>query len=87
VELKSGKVRWSKDAFGAGTILLVKDQLLILTEKGQLLRALATPAEFKPNGQAQVLPYNVRAYPALANGFLYARNKDKLVCLDLRGEP
>ena len=83
VELKTGKARWSQDAFGAGAILLAGDQLLVLTEKGKLVRAPASPAGFKPNAQAQVLPFVVRAYPALANGFLYARSKDQLVCLDL----
>jgi len=84
VELRTGKVRWSQDGFGAGAILLAGDQLLILTEKGQLIRAPASPAGFKPTAQAQILPFTARAYPALANGFLYARSKDKLVCLDLR---
>lgn len=84
VELKTGKVRWSQDGFGAGSIMVAKNDLLILTEKGQLLRAPATPAEFKPSAQAQILPYTVRAYPALANGLFYARGKSKLVCLDLR---
>ena len=84
VELKSGKVRWSRDGFGAGSILLAGEQLLILTEKGQLIRGRASPAEFKPNAQAQILPFVVRAYPALAQGFFYARSKDRLVCLDLR---
>jgi hypothetical protein len=54
-----------------------------LSEKGKLVRAPASPEGFKPNAQAQVLPFVVRAYPALANGFLYARSKDQLVCLDL----
>jgi len=84
VELKTGKIRWSQDGFGAGSILLAHDQLLILTEKGELIRAPATPVEFRPNARAQILPFTVRAYPALANGLLYARSKDKLVCLDLR---
>ncbi len=84
VELKSGKVQWSQDGFGAGAILLARDQLLILTEKGELIRALASPAEFKANAKAQILPFTARAYPALAQGLFYARSKDKLVCLDLR---
>jgi outer membrane protein assembly factor BamB len=84
VELKTGKVRWSQNSFGAGTILLAGEQLLILTEKGQLIRARATPAEFKPDAQPQILPFMVRAYPALADGLFYARSRDKLVCLDLR---
>jgi len=87
VELKTGKIRWSRDRFGAGTILLAGDQLLILSEKGELIRALASPTEFKPSVRAQILPVQVRAHPALANGLFYARSPDKLVCVDLRVPP
>jgi outer membrane protein assembly factor BamB len=84
VELKTGKIRWSRDRFGAGTILLATDQLLILSEKGELIRAPATPADFKPSARVQILPVQVRAHPALASGLFYARSPDKLVCVDLR---
>ena len=84
VELKTGKVRWSQDGFGAGTLLLAGDCLLVLSEKGQLISAPATPEAFRPVARAQVLPFGVRAHPALADGFLYARSKETLVCLDLR---
>jgi hypothetical protein len=60
---------------------------LVLTERGELLRAPATPERFKPTDRAQVLPSDVRAFPALADGFLYARSKDRLWCLNLRLEP
>jgi outer membrane protein assembly factor BamB len=84
VELKTGKVRWQQDGFGAATLTLAGDQLFILTEKGELIRAPATPSAFKPLDRAQVLPTQVRAHPALANGLFYARSKDKLVCLGLQ---
>jgi outer membrane protein assembly factor BamB len=83
VELKTGKIRWKDDTVGAGTLTLAGDQLLVLTEKGELIRARAMPQEFKINGRAQILPFQVRAFPALADGFLYARSKDKLVCVNL----
>lgn len=83
VELRTGKVRWSKDGFGAGTLMLANSDLLVLTEKGELVRAPATPAGFSPTARAQILSFQVRAHPALANGFLYARSKDQLVCVDL----
>ena len=84
VEFKTGKVKWSQDQFGAGTVTLVNDELFVLSEKGELFRAPATPAGFKPTGRAQILSFQVRAYPAIANGRLYARSKDRLVCVDLR---
>ncbi len=87
VELKTGKIRWSVDEFGAGTVTLVNGDLLVLTEKGELICAPADGAAFKPRARAQILPSSVRAYPAFADGLFYARSHDKLVCLDLRKRP
>jgi len=84
VELATGKVRWDEENFGAGTVLAAGDKLLVLTEKGQLVCAPATPDGFKPTAKAQVLPFECRAHPALAGGRLYARSPKKLVCVDLR---
>jgi outer membrane protein assembly factor BamB len=84
VELKTGKVRWSQARFGAGTVTLAGKELLVLTEKGELIYAPARADEFKPIARAQILPYGVRAYPAIADGLFYARSGEKLVCLDLK---
>jgi len=83
VELKTGKVRWQEESVGAATVLLAGDQLLILTEAGELIRAPAASEAFKPVDRVQIMPTGVRAYPALADGFLYARSKDKLFCINL----
>ncbi len=84
VELKTGKVRWSQDRFGAGTVVLAGNRLVILREGGELVLAPASPDAFRPLARAQILPPTVRAYPALSDGFLFARNDDTLVCIDLR---
>ena len=84
VDARSGAVRWSEDRFGAGTVTLAGDRLVILRESGELLLAEATPDAFRPLARAPVLPGVVRAYPALADGRLYARNTDTLVAVDLR---
>jgi outer membrane protein assembly factor BamB len=83
VELKTGKVRWKDDSVGAATLLLAGERLLILTETGELIRAPATPAAFQAAERVQIMPTAVRAYPALADGFLYARSKDKIFCVNL----
>jgi outer membrane protein assembly factor BamB len=84
VELKTGTVKWSQDNFGAGTILLAGDDLLILHEKGELIRVAASPVGYKVKQRDQVIGADTRAHPALAAGLLYARDKNKLYCLDLR---
>lgn len=87
VDFKSGQVKWSQDKFGAGTVTLAGDQLVVMREDGELLLAPATPAGFKPTARARVLQGTVRAYPALDGGRFYVRNDDTLVCLDLRRTP
>ena len=77
-------MRWSEEKFGAGTVTLAGEQLVVVREDGELLLAPASPAGFKPTARAKVLTGTVRAYPAIDGGFLYLRNDDSLICLDLR---
>ena len=84
VELRTGKVRWNQDRFLAGTVTLAGDRLVILRERGELVLAPASPDGFKPLARAQILAGTVRAYPALSDGLLFARNETTLICLDLR---
>ena len=84
VEMKTGKVRWSEDRFRAGSVTLAGNRLVIVRETGELILAEASPEAFRPLARAQVLPATVRAFPAIADGLLYLRNENTLVCLDLR---
>ncbi len=84
VDLQTGTVHWSQDRFGAGTIALAGDRLVILRESGELMLAEASPAGLTPLAIASILPGTVRAYPAIAGGRLFARNTDTLVAVDLR---
>ena len=79
----TGKVQWSEPV-GPSTITLVNGQLLLMTEKGELIRVEANPKAFKQISRAQILGAGVRAYPALADGLFYARSKTKLLCVDLK---
>ena len=84
VDFRTGQVKWSEDRFGAGTVTLAGDQLIVVRENGELLLAPASPAGFKPTARAKLLTGTLRAYPAIDGGFLYLRNDDTLMCLDLR---
>lgn len=84
VELRTGKVRWNQERFLAGTVTLAGDRLLVLRERGELVLAPASPDGFTPIARAQILPGTVRAYPALSDGVLFARNENTLIALDLR---
>jgi len=84
VQLQTGKVMWSVDSFGAGTLTLAGEHLLVLKESGELLIAAAVPKAFQPVAKAQIIVGTVRAYPALAQGRLYVRNENSLVCVSLK---
>ena len=84
VEFKTGMVKWSLDQFRAGSVLLAGDRLLVIREGGEMILAPASPQAFKPIARAQILTGVVRPYAALSDGFMYVRNENTLLCLDLR---
>ena len=75
IELKSGKVMWSEDGFGAGSVTLVNGVLLIVRENGEIDTAAASPKEFKRQKRAHALTGVVRAFPAVADGMVFVRNE------------
>jgi outer membrane protein assembly factor BamB len=78
IEMKTGKVRWSEEGMGAGTVTLAGDRLLVVRENGEAVVAPAIPDAFRPESKAWLLPAVVRAYPALSDGRLYVRNEKTL---------
>ena len=84
VELATGKVMWNVDGFGAGTLLIAGDTLVIMRESGELAFASASPKAFRLLSRAPLLKGVVRAYPALANGRYFVRNERQLAAFDLR---
>lgn len=83
VELATGKVMWNVDGFGAGSLLIAGDTLVITRESGELALAPASPKAFRFSARAQLMRGVVRAYPALANGYYYVRNERQLAAFDL----
>ena len=85
IHLPSGELKWTRKDPGFGSLICAAGQLVVLSEKGELLLAEASPTEFRPLARAQVLSGLCWTPPALANGLLYLRNaKGELRCLDLR---
>jgi len=81
VELATGRVRWEENSLGAASVSLAGDHLVILTERGELVDATASPDGFKARQRVQALPNHVRSFPAFSNGRMFARSQDKLFCL------
>jgi outer membrane protein assembly factor BamB len=84
VELKTGKVRWTREDFGCASLVLTDGKLIILNEDGGLILVEPTPDAYREKARASVLSSPRRSPLALANGRLYGRDNKKLVCWDLR---
>ena len=85
VEAASGKVKWTQEGFGCGSIVRAEGNLIVLSERGDLVLVAAAPDSYQERARAHVfdsLP--CRAHLALANGLLYGRDGTKLVCWDVR---
>ena len=82
-DLLSGKVLWSSDRIRPGSVTRVGDRLLLLLESGELLLASTSKTKFDVLAKAQILAGETRAFPAIADGLLFARDRDTLVCLRL----
>ena len=94
VELKTGKVVWGQRVDERASLLWVNDYFIFLGEYGRLMLLTCTPEKMEIISEAvprdkngrQFIEYPAWSAPALSNGLLYIRGKDRLVCLDLRSE-
>ncbi len=86
VELATGSVKWAEKT-GIGGLMAADGKLIVMTDKGELIVADATPEGFKPVSRAQVLGGKCWTTPVLANGRIYCRNsKGDVVCVDVGGK-
>lgn len=83
LDLETKSVIWESGRQKGGTVMLVKDKLLTVTEDGELWIVNANPNEFEQTAIAQILRAGHRSYPAYSNGVLYARDGVKLVAIQL----
>ena len=85
VEFETGSVKWSKSGFGKGSLMLADGKLIILSERGELVVAEATPTGYKELARDHVIGGKCWTMPVLANGRIYCRNdRGNLVCFDVR---
>ena len=83
----TGEVKWTDKVSGKGSLMLADGKLIVLSEKGTLLVAEASPDGFKPIARTQALGGKCWTAPVLANGKIYCRNAaGAVVCLDVSGK-
>ena len=81
-----GNEKWAERGLGNGTLMAADGRLIVITGKGDLIIADASPGGFAPTSQTRVLEGGVFwTMPVLANGLIYCRNSlGDIVCRDHR---
>lgn len=84
MKLETGEVAWKQRNLGCGSLMIADQKLLILSEKGELVLAEASSAEFRQLARTKFLDGRCWTVPVLSHGRVYGRNADgKLVCVEL----
>ena len=86
IEANTGEEQWKSRGFGKGTVILADGHLIILSDRGKLGLAEATPTGYIEKASTKVMSGLCWTVPTLANGKLYARNEEEMICLDMTGK-
>jgi outer membrane protein assembly factor BamB len=84
MNFRTGKIAWKNKDFQKGSLLIADGKLIILGESGKLALAEATPADYREISAFQFSRSRCWTAPVLADGKLYVRDEEKVVCYDLR---
>ncbi len=84
VSADKGEVKWSKRGYGKGSLIVVENKLLVLSDKGVLVQVDANPAAYKESGRFQAITGKSWSEPVVSNGKLYLRNLQEMACYKLK---
>ena len=85
IKLSDQKILWNVPSLGAGHLIRVGKEVICLTEKGELIMFSAQSSVFNPVLREQVLG-PCRAHFAYSDGKVFARDKRRLICLEIFSE-
>ena len=91
MDFKTGKVAWSDRSVGKGSIVIADGRIYLRSEQppGRVALVEATPESYKevstfsppdPSGKS------TWPHPVVANGRLYLRDQDVLLCYDVKAK-
>jgi hypothetical protein len=83
LDVKTGTALWQHRGFGRASLLQAGGKTIILDEDGDLALATMTPQGVTIHSQAKVFETTSWTVPTLVGTTLYARDREKIVALDL----
>ena len=86
LDAKTGEILWQHRGFGRASLLQAGEKTIILDEDGDLALATMTREGVTIHSEAKVFETTSWTVPTLAGTTLYARDREKIVALDLGGK-
>ncbi|MEK0451327.1 MAG: hypothetical protein RL088_3595 [Verrucomicrobiota bacterium] len=86
VKLPDGEVKWAKDGFGPGHVVLTNGNVLALSDAGELVLFAAKPDAYTELARTKVLTGKCWTTPVISNGLVFVRSTTEAACIDLRAK-
>ncbi|HAK55956.1 MAG: PQQ-like beta-propeller repeat protein [Vicinamibacterales bacterium] len=83
IHVPSGEVAWRTRGFSRASLLYADDKLILMDEDGDLALARITPEGMTVLSRATIFETTAWTAPTLVGTTLYARDREKIVAIDL----
>lgn len=83
IDVKTGQTKWQHRGFGRASLIYADGKAIILDEDGDLALATISPDGVNVLSEARVFETTAWTSPTLVGTTLYARDREKIVALDL----
>src|SRR5207249_297600 len=86
LDFETGERKWRERSVGAGALLAADGHLYVRGTQGNVVLVEATPAGYKEKGrfrQPERSRFPAFCHPVVADGKLYLRDADVLLCYDV----
>ena len=83
LDAATGESKWAHRGLGVGSLIAADGLLFVLGDRGRLVLVEATPEQYRELGSLQVFDSRTWTAPSLADGRLYLRDHEELVCVEV----
>ncbi|MEN8120149.1 MAG: PQQ-binding-like beta-propeller repeat protein [Bacteroidota bacterium] len=84
ISAETGEVKWTKRGYGKGSLILVDDMLLVLSDQGKLVLIDAKPDVFNEKGSIQTISGKSWTAPSFYKGKVFVRNLTEMACFKIK---
>jgi outer membrane protein assembly factor BamB len=84
INAETGEVKWGKRGFGKGSMIMIDNKIIVLSDKGVLVQVDAKPEMYSEMSRFQALKGKSWTAPSFSNGKIFLRNLTEMACFNLK---